>query len=261
MQAPIAEDNREIQEWHFNILCLNMSANNAAVKTSYRALHPNKNIQGMNTVAKTQMLNEAKALLLNKQKRMDFEETWTEDWILADIKKNNIVKIHSLRTAKQHNYTYGRVVSDNLAREHHWDKKLTVQTLPLQSHYDRGESAAHDSETFNVSALMFKRRLTRVYGEPERRDTSMRFSTYHAKDELVTINLMWFGSMSRGPRDPPEQGPLKETENPVETERTNATAAEVNPPVPPPELPTRQSFKATSARMAREEARAKKSSF
>jgi len=70
-------------------------------------------------------------------------------------------------------------------------------------------------------------------------------------------NLLWFGSMSRGPRDPPEQGPLKETGNPVETERTNATAAEVNPPVPLPELPTRQSFKATSARMAREEARAK----
>jgi len=68
---------------------------------------------------------------------------------------------------------------------------------------------------------------------------------------------MWFGSMSRGPRDPPEQGPLKETENPVETERTNATAAEVNPHVPLPELPTWQSFKATSARMAREEARAK----
>jgi len=43
----------------------------------------------------------------------------------------------------------------------------------------------------------------------------------------------------------------------VETERTNATAAEVNPPVPLPELPTWQSFKATSARMAREEARAK----
>jgi len=64
---------------------------------------------------------------------------------------------------------------------------------------------------------------------------------------------MWFGSMSPGPRDPPEQGPLKETENPVETEITNATAAEVNPPLPLPEL----SFKATSARMAREEARAK----
>jgi len=63
--------------------------------------------------------------------------------------------------------------------------------------------------------------------------------------------------MSRGPRDPPEQGPLKETENPVETERTNATTAEVNPPVPLPELTTRQSFKATSARMAREETRAK----
>jgi len=63
--------------------------------------------------------------------------------------------------------------------------------------------------------------------------------------------------MSQGPRDPPEQGPLKETENPVETERTDATAAEVNPPVPLPELPTWQSFKTTSARMAREEARAK----
>ena len=70
-------------------------------------------------------------------------------------------------------------------------------------------------------------------------------------------NLLWFGSMSRGPRDPPEQGPLKETENPVETERTDVTAAEVNPPVPLPELPTWQSFKATFARMAREEARAK----
>ena len=37
----------------------------------------------------------------------------------------------------------------------------------------------------------------------------------------------------------------------------NATAAEVNPPVPLFELPTWQTFKATSARMAREEARAK----
>ena len=62
--------------------------------------------------------------------------------------------------------------------------------------------------------------------------------------------------MSRGPRNP-EQGPLKETENPVETERTNATAAEDKPPVPFPELPTRQSFKETSARMARKEVRAK----
>jgi len=69
-------------------------------------------------------------------------------------------------------------------------------------------------------------------------------------------NPMWFGSMSRGPRDPPDQGPLKETVNPVETERTNVTAAEVNPPVPLPELPMWQSFKATSTRMAREEARA-----
>jgi len=63
--------------------------------------------------------------------------------------------------------------------------------------------------------------------------------------------------MSRGPRDPPEQGPLKEIENSVETERTNATAAEVNPPVPILDLSTWQSFKATCARMAREEARAK----
>ena len=70
-------------------------------------------------------------------------------------------------------------------------------------------------------------------------------------------NPMWFGSMSRGPRDPPEQGPPKETDNPVETERTDVTAAEVNPPVSLPELPTWQSFKATFARMAREEARAK----
>ena len=67
---------------------------------------------------------------------------------------------------------------------------------------------------------------------------------------------MWFGSMSRGPRDPPEQGTPKETDNPVETERTDVTAA-VNPPVFLPELPTWQSFKATFARMAREEARAK----
>ena len=43
----------------------------------------------------------------------------------------------------------------------------------------------------------------------------------------------------------------------METERTNATAAEDKPPVPFPELPTRQSFKETSARMARKEARAK----
>ena len=63
--------------------------------------------------------------------------------------------------------------------------------------------------------------------------------------------------MSRGPRDPPEQGPFKKTKNPVETERTNATAAEVKLPVPLSELPTWQSFKATSARMTREEARAK----
>jgi len=41
----------------------------------------------------------------------------------------------------------------------------------------------------------------------------------------------------------------------VETERTDVTAAEVNPPVPLPELPTWQSFKATSASMAREEAK------
>ena len=41
----------------------------------------------------------------------------------------------------------------------------------------------------------------------------------------------------------------------METDRTKA--AEVNPPVPLPELPTWQSFKATSARMTREEARAK----
>ena len=63
-------------------------------------------------------------------------------------------------------------------------------------------------------------------------------------------NPMWFGSMSRRPRDPSEQGPLKETESPVETERTNVTAAEVNPPVPLPELPAWQSLKATSARLA-----------
>jgi len=63
--------------------------------------------------------------------------------------------------------------------------------------------------------------------------------------------------MSRGSRDPPEQVLLKETANPVGTERTDVTAAEVNPPVPLPELPIRQSFKTTSARIAREEARAK----
>ena len=98
-----------IQEWHFNILGLKVSADDAAVNKSYRAqillAHPDRNMTSVDTVAKTQMLNEAKTLLLNKTKRERFENTWTTHSLRADIKKNDIVKMHSLRVAK-YNYMY-----------------------------------------------------------------------------------------------------------------------------------------------------------
>ena len=107
-----------------------------------------------------------------------------------------------------------------------------------------------------------KPRPPRTRRKPQKRKTPNGCHIYGAAPSSTPPKTprpkpMWFGSMSRGPCDPPEQGLLKETENPVETERTNVTAAEVNPPLPLPELPTWQSFKATSARMAQEEARVK----
>jgi len=189
MWAAPAQDNRTIQEWHFNILGLKVSADDAAVNNSYRAqillAHPDRNMTGVNTVAKAQMLIEAKTLLLNKMKRMQFESTWTTDLQLPDFKKNDIVKIHSLRRAK-YNYVYGRLVSDNLLGDDE-DVKFTVKMMHLWSQYDREKSVVDDSETFNIVSTLLESRLIRVYGEPERAQAGSRWSTYYAKDDRVTI--------------------------------------------------------------------------
>jgi len=190
MWARSAQDHRTIEEWHFNILGLKVSADDAAVNKSYRAqvllAHPDRNMTDVNTVAKTQMLNEAKTLLLNKMKRLQFENTWKTSSLSADIKKNDIVKIHSLRVSK-YNYIYGRVVSDNLAEELVFNMKYTIQPLHLHSQYDTRESTTNDGECINFVWSLYTRAASRVYGDPERVQASSRWSKYFAKDDRVTI--------------------------------------------------------------------------
>jgi hypothetical protein len=190
MWARSAQDHRTIKEWHFNILGLKVSADDAAVKQSYRAqillTHPDRNTSGVNTDAKTQMLNEAKTVLLNKSKRKEFEGTWIRHSFSAPINKNDIVKLHSLQNAK-YNYIYGRVLSDNLAEEPIFNMKYTIQPLHLHSQYYKGESTTNESECVNIAWGACNRAAIRVYGEPERVQASSRWSTYFAKDDRVTI--------------------------------------------------------------------------
>jgi hypothetical protein len=190
MWARSAQDDRTIEEWHFNILGLKVSADDAAVTKSYRAqillAHPDRNMTGVNTAAKTQMLNEARTLLLNKTKRLQFEKKWTTHSMSDTIKKNDIVKIHSLSLAK-YNYIYGRVVSDNLAEEPIFNMKYTIQPLHLHSQYDTRESKTKDGECVNIVWGAYNRAAGRVYGDPERVQALSRWSKYFAKDDRVTI--------------------------------------------------------------------------
>jgi len=200
MWAPEAEDNQKIEEWHFNILGVHVSADDAAVKKAYKAqilqAHPDRNGTTSNAVTKTQMLNEANKLLLNNEKRQEFESRSKPFASHTIIHKNDVVMLHSLNP-KRYNLMYGRVVSDNISPSF-GEPKYTIKTQHSRLQYDV-HTARGDAETLNISSSSIEQHLCRVYGEPERKESDERWSTYFAKDDRVTINHVkeapWYNGM------------------------------------------------------------------
>jgi len=194
MEAGPVQDNTAIQEWHFNILAVKVYDEDATVTAAYRAevlqAHPNRNHTGVNAVVKTQMLNEAESVLLNKQKRKNFERKCLSGVTNSDVGKGDSVMIHSLAT-KHYNLTFGRVVSDNLGNM--FEKKFTVTTQHSCVQYD----TTHVDD--NVSYLIMQPRLGRVYGEPERKAAGKQWSKYYVKNDSVIIKNVeegpWYNNM------------------------------------------------------------------
>jgi len=180
-----------------------MCADNTALNKSYKAqmllVHPDRNPMGVDTSAKTKMLNEAKTLLLIKEKRKQFESKWLSDLSATAIEKDDIVKLQLLNT-KKYNYTYGRVVSENLAEQSFMRRTYDIQILHLHSHYDSGNSATKD-EIIRLKWYSWEceRTVSRVYAEPERLLTATQWSTYYARDDRVTIKNVveapWYNDM------------------------------------------------------------------
>ena len=202
MWAAEARDDQEIEEWHFNILGVDVSADDATVKKAYKAqilqAHPDRTSTTSNAVVRTQMLNEANKLLLNSEKRQEFESRSKPVASHTTIYKNNVVMLHSLNT-KRYNLMYGRVVSDNLSLSVAFgESKYTIKTQHSRLQYDV-HNARDDSETLNVSSLLIEQHLCRVYGEAERKESDERWSTYFAEDDRVTINRVkeapWYNGM------------------------------------------------------------------
>ena len=198
MQAGPVQDHTAIQQWHFNILAVNVCDEDAVVTAAYRAevlqSHPDRNNTCVNAVVTTQMLNEAKSLLLDKQKRENFEEKCLSGVTNASVDKGDIVMIHSLAT-KKYNLTYGRVVSVNLGNI--FEEKFTVKTQHSCVQYDT--TYLDDSAVINVSSSMTKQRLSRVYGEPERNAADIKWSKYYVENDSVVIKNVeeapWYNNM------------------------------------------------------------------
>lgn len=198
MQAGPVQDNTAIQQWHFNILAVKVYDEDAIVTAAYKAevlqAHPDRNHTCVNAVVKTQMLNEAKSLLLDKQKRENFERKCLSGVTNSNVDKGDIVMIHSLAT-KKYNLTYGRVVSVNLGNV--FEKKFTVKTQHSCVQYDT--THVDDSAIINVSCSMIKQRLSRVYGEPERNAADKQWSEHYVKNDSVIIKNVeeapWYNNM------------------------------------------------------------------
>ena len=203
MEAGPVQDNREIQQWHFNILGLKVYDEDATVTAAYKAQvvqsHPDRNHTCVNAVVKMQMLNEAKSLLLmmmiiNKQKRENFERMCLSGVTNCGVHQGDIVMIHSLST-KKYNLTYGRVLSVNLGNL--FEMKFTVKTQHSCVQYDT--TYVDDSAIINVSYSMIKQPLSRVYGKPERNAADRHWSKYYVKNDRVVIKNVqeapWYDNM------------------------------------------------------------------
>ena len=190
MWAKAAENKTAIAEWHFNILGVDVTADDATVNAAYRVqmllAHPDRKNAIANALIKTQMLNEEKALLLDPKKRQRFEDGWNSRARggASRIEEHDIVMLQSFRN-HQYNYKFARVVSENLGSM--FDTKYTVTTQHSCAQYNT--AYASKSATFNVaSSAMQVVRLVRVYGEAERHVAEARWSKYYKKDDVVTIN-------------------------------------------------------------------------
>jgi DnaJ-class molecular chaperone len=103
MQAGPVQDNTAVQQWHFNILAVKVYDEDAIVTAAYKAevlqAHPDRNHTCVNAVVKTQMLNEAKSLLLDKQKRENFERK-----CLSGVTNSNVDKMKFDKISTGHVY-------------------------------------------------------------------------------------------------------------------------------------------------------------
>jgi len=204
--AAHARDYKPIEEWHLNILGVNVRADNATVNKAYKTqilqAHPDRNGTTINATTKTQMLNEAKELLFNKEKRTRFEDEFVlkDNMSIADIQKHDIICMHSLATAtEKYNCMYGQVVSAyDDPNDDEADVTCDIKTQHSRRQYDV-YSAGDDGGVIRVSSGMFAERLRRVYGEPEHQESNKLWSTYYAKDDRVTINNVqeapWYNGM------------------------------------------------------------------
>ena len=204
--SPPAE--QKITEWHFNILGVNMDADDAKVKREYKAqilqAHPDKNGTHTNTTAKTQMLNEAKTLLLDAQKRRDYiddaQKRLTSTAVMVSgvkIQIHDVIYMHSLRN-DTYNFMYGRVAQAHGDNSMLSSRSYVIKTQHSRRQYDV-DSAGDDGNEIRISESVFEHRLRRVYGDDERKESKERWSTYYAKDDRVTIDNVqeapWYNGM------------------------------------------------------------------
>jgi len=201
MEAGPAADRTIIQDWHFNILGVDVRAVDSTIKAAYKKQvlleHPDRNHTSVNALVKMQMLNEAKNVLLQKQKRLVYETAWTNSVVKGqDIRKGDIVKT-SHHEDNYFNFRYARVVSDNIGSI--FEPKFTVKTQHARHQYEIDNDET--SVLLNFSWKMLHREtLMRVYGDPERVVAEQRWSTYYAKYDKVMIQNVkeapWFNGMA-----------------------------------------------------------------
>ena len=198
MWAQPAKDHTDIAQWHFNILGVEVSVDDATINTAYRAqifqAHPDRKNAKKNALRKSQMLNEAKSVLMDEAKRRKFERGWDSLVCEQNFERDDIVMLQSLSN-ERYKYKYARVVSDNLGCS--FEKKFTVKTQHACAQYHT--AYASDSSIVNVTSSILQRRLMRVYGDPERRVASRQWSNYYKKGDVVLVQDVeeapWYNDM------------------------------------------------------------------
>jgi len=192
-------NDTSLEEWHFVLLGLNFRPNEDMVNTAYkqqmRVYHPDKNNASIESTKRSQMINEAKELILNTTKRMQFEivmQSYKPLGVGLDVGFNDIVLLKPIHQTG-HQFIYGRVVAldatsytvapQNLRRQFELDSPNSLLRLKIPRYSHRSSSIPNPS-------------IRREYGEHERQRSNDQWASYFKADDIVTVDNVkeapWF---------------------------------------------------------------------